>query len=269
MSTHNNKWTVISKKSAPKKQLNRLKDYCVFNLTGVCNNQKCSRLHSDSKRLQNIAKNPMYIFDKEVQIEIEYSIKEKINPPKPLYFTTCTFCFRNLPCKNYEDGRKIKTVVPFNGKNTTLFICYPEMNKCNNKVPCGFHFDIELDEHNQYINIIRIISPLDEYNEISLENTDFPALGGTYTFPVIPENDDDKDDKDDKPSYAEMLKKPSPIIAEITIKKLTPQPSPLKPKVINYDSIDNESSDESSLDNLDMTPADHFDALVYEGGFGF
>ena len=163
MST-NTKWSTVMNKKSPKTNETKrttLKDHCIFSFIGTCNNHRCTKSHNENRQLQNIAKNPLNIFDLDTQSQIKKSISDSLNNEKPIFFTSCSFCFRNIPCHNVIAGRIVKFDTTFNNKNTSMYACYPEISTCKNKIPCGFHYDIEYNGIGRDFEIIRVISPYD------------------------------------------------------------------------------------------------------------
>src|SRR3989304_4413962 len=116
-----NKWTQVITKKSPK-HINEnlyLKGNCIFFLTGKCTNDKCSKRHDTNKQLQYFAKNPINIFNNQVQTDIKNIIEKSLHNTKPLFFTSCTFCFRNIPCHNIIAKRFIKFNANFNNSFIT------------------------------------------------------------------------------------------------------------------------------------------------------
>ena len=123
---------------------------CVYSILKRCRNKdNCDRVHLDKNfiefNLNKIILDPTRIPGiKSDRNQIIDTIKNNDVFNKKTYLpflTACTFALNGDKCINHSSGRIITVQLDFNGKKIPITICYPDFNKCKERITCGFHLD--------------------------------------------------------------------------------------------------------------------------------
>lgn len=236
------------------------KNYCAFAFLNKCNNKNCGLNHIEDQysHFLYFIKNPMKItevndFNEFILSKIYEIFTEDTKP----YFTTCLFCLKGTNCNNLACNRYIEIKSPIS--NSTFKICYPDKNKCSNKITCGFHINFKINFKNNKLSSISLLD-YDEKNIFCKEISDLDPLPSFSKSFLEKKNIKDKQDdfdlnKDNFPLFNNGILKKSnsneSILSNSSIKTNSTilSYSSLFSKVNKQDknNNDNNSNDNNSL----------------------
>ena len=160
---------------------------CIYQIIGKAEHDQ----NADS-RLYNILRKyindptKISMINKTHAINSAKSCQNLKNSNKRMYFTSCIFCLSGKKCYNEKSNRTFNLKFKTKKGEKTIKVCYPDINKCRNRITLGMHIDFSFTYNGRYLDIIDV-NPLQQNNnsnknvitkDISkkLEINDFPEL---------------------------------------------------------------------------------------------
>ena len=160
---------------------------CIYQIIG-----KAEHDQNANTRLYNILRKyindptKISIINKTHAINTAKSCPNLKNSNKKMYFTSCIFCLSGKKCYNEKSNRTFNLKFKTKKGEKTIKVCYPDINKCRNRITLGMHIDFSFTYNGRYLDIIDV-NPLKQNNNSNknvitkdvskkLDINDFPVL---------------------------------------------------------------------------------------------